>query len=162
MLKILRAVCAVIVVMAALPTAAQAQMHVSGDRARNGSAQFGRTYSGYNRFGDARYYGGVYRLAWRGPPYHGRIYRGSIWPARNYAYYRDWRNSYSPYWAWDVGADLLATAPAYYYGVGFGDEYGFEVPTVDDTIVYCVQRFRTYDPLSGTYLGRDGRRRPCP
>ena len=26
----------------------------------------------------------------------------------------------------------------------------------------CAQRFRSYDPASGTYLGRDGRRRACP
>ncbi len=26
----------------------------------------------------------------------------------------------------------------------------------------CLQRFRSYDPGSGTYLGRDGRRHPCP
>lgn len=27
---------------------------------------------------------------------------------------------------------------------------------------YCAQRYRSYDPGSGTYLGRDGLRRPCP
>lgn len=27
---------------------------------------------------------------------------------------------------------------------------------------YCAQRYRSYDPGSGTYLGSDGRRRPCP
>jgi hypothetical protein len=26
---------------------------------------------------------------------------------------------------------------------------------------YCAQRFRSYDPASGTYLGYDGRRHPC-
>lgn len=26
----------------------------------------------------------------------------------------------------------------------------------------CMQRFRSYDPGSGTYLGQDGRRHPCP
>ncbi len=25
----------------------------------------------------------------------------------------------------------------------------------------CAQRFRSYDPASGTYIGRDGRRRAC-
>jgi BA14K-like protein len=25
----------------------------------------------------------------------------------------------------------------------------------------CAQRFRSYDPSTGTYLGRDGRRHPC-
>ena len=27
---------------------------------------------------------------------------------------------------------------------------------------YCMRRFRSYDPESGTYVGRDGLRRPCP
>jgi hypothetical protein len=27
---------------------------------------------------------------------------------------------------------------------------------------YCASRFRSFDPASGTYLGRDGRRHPCP
>jgi hypothetical protein len=27
---------------------------------------------------------------------------------------------------------------------------------------YCSRRFRSYDPQSGTYLGNDGRRHPCP
>ena len=31
-----------------------------------------------------------------------------------------------------------------------------------DATAYCMQRFRSYDPYSGTYLGFDGRRHPCP
>jgi hypothetical protein len=27
---------------------------------------------------------------------------------------------------------------------------------------YCSQRFRSYDPSSGTYMGFDGRRHSCP
>lgn len=27
---------------------------------------------------------------------------------------------------------------------------------------YCSQRFKSYDPSSGTYLGYDGMRHPCP
>jgi len=26
---------------------------------------------------------------------------------------------------------------------------------------YCAQRYRSYDPASGTYMGFDGRRHPC-
>ena len=29
-------------------------------------------------------------------------------------------------------------------------------------IAYCARRFRSYDAASQTYLGRDGRRYPCP
>jgi len=27
---------------------------------------------------------------------------------------------------------------------------------------YCAQRYRSYDPGSGTFMGYDGRRHPCP
>ncbi len=39
--------------------------------------------------------------------------------------------------------------PAYYY-------------EGSDPVAYCMQRFRSYDPRSGTYLGYDGYRHPCP
>jgi hypothetical protein len=29
-------------------------------------------------------------------------------------------------------------------------------------IAYCARRFRSYDPTSQTYLGRDGQRHSCP
>ncbi|MEO8321473.1 MAG: BA14K family protein [Bradyrhizobium sp.] len=31
-----------------------------------------------------------------------------------------------------------------------------------DTEAYCSQRYKSYDPASGTYLGYDGGRHPCP
>lgn len=69
----------------------------------------------------------------------------------------------------------LASGPYYgsygYYGdPGYGyydNQYYDESQTVevapgggDDS--YCVQRYRSYDPASGTYLGNDGLRHPCP
>ena len=76
---------------------------------------------------------------WGGGPYTGagynaggRYYRGGVWGARA-AYYG---NNYGSYGA--------------YYG---GDT---------DAIAYCTQRFRSYDPASGTYLGYDGLRHACP
>jgi len=35
-------------------------------------------------------------------------------------------------------------------------------PPVDPAISYCMQRFKSYDPASMTYLGYDGLRHPCP
>ena len=32
----------------------------------------------------------------------------------------------------------------------------------NDAVAYCAQRYRSYDPASGTYLGYDGYRHPCP
>ena len=31
-----------------------------------------------------------------------------------------------------------------------------------NAVAYCAQRYRSYDPSSGTYLGYDGVRRSCP
>ena len=31
-----------------------------------------------------------------------------------------------------------------------------------NTASYCAQRYKSYDPASGTYLGFDGLRHPCP
>lgn len=35
-------------------------------------------------------------------------------------------------------------------------------PNEGDAVAYCEQRFKSYDPSSGTYLGYDGDRHPCP
>jgi BA14K-like protein len=32
----------------------------------------------------------------------------------------------------------------------------------DDSVAYCMQTYRSYDPQSGTYMGFDGYRHPCP
>jgi hypothetical protein len=45
-----------------------------------------------------------------------------------------------------------------YYSTGYSTGYA---PGGQDAS-YCVQRYRSYDPASGTYLGNDGRRHPCP
>jgi len=36
------------------------------------------------------------------------------------------------------------------------------VPAGEDRTAYCQQRYRSYDPQTGTYLGSDGNRHPCP
>ena len=60
-------------------------------------------------------------------------------------------------------------APAYYdnsyYDSGYDDDDGGAVAVVPGGGVdpsYCAQRYRSYDPASGTYLGLDGLRHPCP
>ncbi|WP_162130944.1 BA14K family protein, partial [Bradyrhizobium genomosp. III] len=36
------------------------------------------------------------------------------------------------------------------------------VPDSGGDPAYCAQRYKSYDPASGTYLGYDGQRHPCP
>ena len=43
------------------------------------------------------------------------------------------------------------------------DELGaYAAEPVANAEAYCEQRFRSYDPASGTYLGHDRPRHPCP
>jgi hypothetical protein len=51
----------------------------------------------------------------------------------------------------------------YYYGpYDAYDYYPGPEYVPDDAVAYCMQRFHSYDPASGTYLGFDGLRHPCP
>jgi len=57
--------------------------------------------------------------------------------------------------------------PDYYYGGYAPVAYGYgpdavRVSVGGDQAAYCARRFRSYDPRSGTYLGYDGLRHPCP
>jgi hypothetical protein len=55
----------------------------------------------------------------------------------------------------------LASRP--YYGYDYGDpDYYAAAPGGGSDDAYCSQRFKSYDPASGTYLGYDGKRHPCP
>jgi len=79
---------------------------------------------------------------------------------------------------WGFGAGFLggaivggALAAPYYYGGpyyygapyyppgAYGPGY-YPAPAGDGA--YCAQRYRSYDPATGTFLGYDGVRHPCP
>jgi hypothetical protein len=75
-------------------------------------------------------------------------------------------------WGWGFGAGLVggaiiggALAAPYYYRPYYGPYY-YPAPAYGpgpgDPVAYCMQRFQSYDPQSGTYLGYDGLRHPCP
>jgi len=61
-----------------------------------------------------------------------------------------------PYYGPGYGGPAYpAPAPAYYGGPAAPGPGG-------DASAYCAQRFHSYDPRTGTYLGNDGARHPCP
>jgi hypothetical protein len=102
----------------------------------------GNRYAGGGYAGRG-YYGGGYRHYHRG---------GGFWPGvavgvgvgSTYGYYDN-----SPYYDDSYGYyddSAVAAAP----------------PSDDEAVAYCRQRYRSYDPASGTYLGNDGQRHPCP
>ena len=96
--------------------------------------------------------------------------------------YRGGRDGYRRH-GYGVGAGLanlaagaviggaIASQP---YGYGYGYDTGYDadydagqvytapIPAGGDDEGYCAQRYKSYDPASGTYLGYDGLRHPCP
>ena len=77
----------------------------------------------------------------------------------NYAYDQNYdQNYYGDSYAYDNGATFDAGIPL----VAFGQPAPVEGPMVaSGDASYCAQRYRSYDPASGTYLGYDGLRHPC-
>jgi hypothetical protein len=63
-----------------------------------------------------------------------------------YGGYAPYGNSYDAYTYGNEDNEAV-------YGGSGGDDGG---------IAYCTQRYRSYDPSSGTYLGYDGQRHGCP
>jgi hypothetical protein len=101
-----------------------------------------------------------YRDSWN---YNDRPYNDSY--AYHDGYYRD--GYYSGYY--DGGPVVAGAAVAGDIVKGAGEVVGAAGSVVagppyyaqaDES--YCVSRFKSYDPASGTYLGYDGQRHPCP
>jgi BA14K-like protein len=74
-----------------------------------------------------------------------------------------------------IGGALASQSYGYYGGPGYyapdyyDDQYYDDgavavapAPVGGDDVAYCSQTYRSYDPASGTYLGYDGLRHPCP
>jgi hypothetical protein len=51
----------------------------------------------------------------------------------------------------------LAGPPAYYGPYGYA-----AAPTYGSGVQYCIDRFKSYNPNTGLYLGYDGRYHHCP
>jgi len=67
----------------------------------------------------------------------------------------------SPYYGYRYGPYVAPPGPIVYGAPG--PAYAVPVaPVAGDAVAYCMQRFKSYDPRSGTYLGYDGARHPCP
>jgi len=63
-----------------------------------------------------------------------------------------------------LGAQPYNYGPYYNYAPYpyYGPPAVYAAPDYGDAVGYCMQRFKSYDPGSGTYLGYDGMRHPCP
>jgi hypothetical protein len=99
-----------------------------------------------------------------GPGYRGSIYYNQGYQHQRGGYWRDdgYRdNGFAPLDAAEGVVDgaidaagAIATAP-------FRAMEGGSYARMQGDVSYCAQRFRSYDPESGTFMGYDGRRHPC-
>lgn len=86
---------------------------------------------------------GITNVQWRGH-YHHR-WRGGHWHHRHYGGY-----------GWGPAIGGLAA------GAIIGSAIANSNAAAGNAVSYCMNRFKSYDPASGTYLGYDGIRHPCP
>ena len=124
-------------------TAAQAQTAAPEVVAR---VQAGDAVTSYAQYRRGRYYAGP-----RG--YYGRRYVDQPY------YYRRDRGS-------AAAAGIAGLAAGALIGGAIASQQAQAAPTYvvpdQNAVAYCAQRFRSYDPASGTYVGYDGVRRSCP
>ncbi|MGO4570752.1 BA14K family protein [Microvirga sp. 2TAF3] len=122
----------------------RAAVHRGGYRgAYRGAAYRGGYRTGVYRAGVARPYGYRYGYGY-GRPYGYRYGYGYGRPYYRGAYYRPYYGTYRPYYG-AAAAGLVTGSIA-----------------AQGTSAYCAQRFRSYNPATGTYTGYDGRQRRCP
>ena len=96
--------------------------------------------------------------------------RGGYYPAQRYYSDRNYGRPYG-YYRRDRGnaaaAGIAGLAAGALIGGAIASQQAqaaaptYAVPD-QNAVAYCAQRYRSYDPASGTYLGYDGVRRSCP
>jgi hypothetical protein len=82
-------------------------------------------------------------------------WRGNRWHDGRYRHY-GWRHRYPHRYGWGPAVGGLAA------GAVIGGAIANSRAQALESDAYCSQRFKSYDPRSGTYLGYDGQRHPCP
>ncbi|MDA9431151.1 BA14K family protein [Bradyrhizobium sp. CCBAU 51627] len=102
--------------------------------------------------------------------WNGRSWNGGTWNG-------GWRHHHhGGFWpGFAAGAAIGSLGSYAYYGGPYYDDSYYDDGYYDDGVAvavvpdaggdwsaYCAQRYRSYDPASGTYLGYDGLRHPCP
>jgi hypothetical protein len=114
----------------------------TGDRFAAGATYGNRTWTGRTtgwNGGSWRHDGGW----WPGAGFAAGVALGDAYAYYGGPYYNDYYYDYGPDTYYDTGV-VAPVAPG------------------GDAVAYCESRFRSYDPASGTYLGYDGLRHPCP
>ncbi|CAN5316968.1 hypothetical protein BH10PSE10_BH10PSE10_17590 [soil metagenome] len=132
----------------------------------------GGNFAGRSAIGGAGVVAGRQAFAAR-PGYAGQRWAGN---GRRWAG-NHWRGRRGYGYGFAGGLALGALGSSYYYNdpYYYDDSYAYALDAYvgdgqyaatpaggDDAAGYCAQRYKSYDPASGTYLGYDGERHPCP
>ena len=143
-------------------------------RGGGGGAMHGGGGGGWHGAGGGGWHGGGAMAAGGGGAWHGSRrdagHGGGGWRGGYGGGGREYGNGYGyGYGGAALGLGLLGGAiigsqyPYYDSGYGYAAEYNVDPQDEGgDSPTYCASRFRSYDPASGTYLGYDGLRHPCP
>jgi hypothetical protein len=105
--------------------------------------------------------GGRGAVAVRGGAYRGGNYGRPGYAARPYYGYGGYGYNYGG----AAAAGALGVATGAMVGGAIAQQQApvYGAPAYGGgSVAYCAQRFKSYDPASGTYLGYDGLRHPCP
>ncbi|WOH47844.1 BA14K family protein [Bradyrhizobium sp. sBnM-33] len=104
------------------------------------------------------------------PGVGGGTVAGGTWHGGRHFHHRHHRHRHGGFWpGFAIGAGIGSAygyygSPYYYDDPYYYDETVVAAgpPVGDDAVAYCMRRYKSYDPASGTYLGYDGQRHPCP
>ncbi|WP_315833326.1 BA14K family protein [Bradyrhizobium prioriisuperbiae] len=117
---------------------------------RGGSAGRGGGFGGGQIAGG----GGGWRGGGGGGGFRGGGWRGGGWHGHHHHRHRG-------YWP-GIGIGGAYASPYYYDDDYYDDDVAVDVAPSGGSVAYCKSRFKSYNPATGTYLGYDGRRHPCP
>ena len=141
-----------------------------GGGGRGAGGGFGRGASRGQDFGMRARGGNDYRVS-RADRSEGRRWNRDYprrWSNNNGRYRYGYRYGYPRYgygygygYGSGLGVGLALSAPYYATTPYYGYDRGYYAGGGDD-VAYCINRFQSYDPASGTYLGYDGLRHSCP
>lgn len=95
--------------------------------------------------------GNVTNVQWRGR--HGHWHGGGRW--HGHRHHHGWRRG----GGWGPAIGGLAAGAIIGGAIASSQA---QAAANADAVAYCSQRYRSYDPASGTYLNNDGNRYPCP
>lgn len=109
----------------------------------------GKRY-GYNRHWRNRHYG------WNNGWNNGWCGYGRCKPYYNYGYYNGWNNA----WPWFAAGAALGYAGSYYYNDDY-DDGAYYGGGYNAHVQWCLNRYRSYDPRTDTFVGYDGYRHRC-